>query len=73
MATSNEIVLSEIEMRQVIDNPELYNINETAITDQYLSLNISDESMNSETNVSDEEIKTYLEENSDVTNIINEL
>jgi len=70
---SDEEMLSEIEVQQVIDNPGLYNIDETAITEEYLSLNIPTESMSSETNVSDEEIKSYLEEYTDVSNIINEL
>lgn len=67
---SNELVLSETEVRQIINNHELYNIDETSITEQYLSLNISNDN---EMNISDEEIKSYLEENTDVTNIINEL
>ena len=55
------------------DNPELYNIDEAAITEQFLSSTILNESLNEETTISDEEIKSYLEENTDVNNIINEL
>jgi hypothetical protein len=58
-------------VQQVVDDPELYNIDETAIAEQYLASNIPYETVNEETTVSDEEIKSYLEENSDVTTIIN--
>ena len=70
---SNEIMLSDSEVQQIIDNPELYNIDDTDITEKYLFCNLSDESFNSETTVSDEDIKSYLEENTDVNNSINEL
>lgn len=72
-SSPDELVLSENDVQQIIDNPELYNIDETAITEEYLALNITDETENAETTVSIEEIKSYLEENADVTNIINEL
>jgi len=68
----DEMILSENEMQQVIDNPELYNIDESSIAEQYFASNISFEPVTEESTVSDEEIKSYLEENNDLTNIINE-
>lgn len=70
---TKETALSETEIQLIIENPELYNIDESAITEEYLSSNISVESVNNGTSVSDEEIQSYLEEYTDVTNIINEL
>ena len=71
--TTDEIMLSDNEVEQIIDNPELYNIDDAAITEEYLSSNISDELLNTDAMVSDEDIKSYLEDNTDVNNIINEL
>lgn len=67
---SDEMILSENEVQQVIDNPELYDIDETSVAEQYLASNISYETANEEATISDEEIKTYLEENNDVTNLL---
>ena len=67
-----EIILSDNEVQQIIENPELYNIDDADITEEYLSLNVSDELPNTETIISDDEIKSYLEHNTDVNNIINE-
>ena len=68
-----EIILTDNEVQQIIDNPELYNIDEADIAEKYLSINLSDDSLNVEATVSDDEIKSYLEDNTDVNNIINEL
>ena len=68
-----EIILSDNEVQQIIDNPELYNIDDADIAEKYLSINLSDDSLNVEATVSDDEIKSYLEDNTDVNNIINEL
>ena len=70
---TDEIILSDNEVEQIIDNPELYNIDDAAITEEYLSSNISDELLNTDAMVSDEDIKSYLEDNTDVNNNINEL
>ncbi len=69
----NEIILSENEIELIINNPELYNMDEYKITEEYLSMNISDESLTNNETISEEEIKSYLEDNTDVTTIINEL
>jgi hypothetical protein len=69
---ADEVTLSENEIQQVIDNPELYNIDKASITEAYLASNISYEPVNEESTVSEEEIKSYLEDNNEVTNIINE-
>ena len=71
--TPDEIILSDTEVQQIIDNPELYNIDNTAITEKYLSSNISDDSFNTDATVSEDDIKSYLEDNTDVNNIINNL
>lgn len=71
--SSNDTLLSEKEVQQVLDNAELYNIDENVITDSYLSSNISDDSLNTATSFSDEEIKSYLEEDANTNNVINEL
>jgi len=71
-----ELSLSDNDIQLIIENPEKYNINETIITDQYLSLNIQDdENANqlTEINVSDDEIKNYIEDNTDINTIINNL
>lgn len=70
---SNEAMLSETEVQHVIDNPGLYNIDESAITEHYMASYIANEYSTVETTISDEEIKSYLEENADVTTIINQL
>ena len=70
---SEEMIFSENEVQYIIENPELYNIDDAAITEKYLSCIISDESLNIEAAISDDEIKSFLEENADVNNIINEL
>ena len=68
-----EIVLSENEVQDIIDNPESYNIDETAVTEQYLSMNLEDESIADTEDISEDEINSYLEQNADEENIINEL
>ena len=71
-SVSEETLLSENEVQHVVDYPELYNINDAVITEQYISSNIPDETMNYESAVSEDEIKIYFEENPDATNILNE-
>jgi hypothetical protein len=68
---TDEYILSETEIRQIIENPDLYNIDESIITEQYILANIEDEYVD-ETDISKEEIKNYLEENTDINNIINQ-
>ena len=70
--SANNILLSENEVQNVINNPELYNIDEASITEEYLAANISSESVNEESTTSEEEIKSYLEENSDVATMTKE-
>ncbi|MBI3503162.1 MAG: hypothetical protein HY063_15350 [Bacteroidetes bacterium] len=70
--SQNEIILSDNDVQQIIDTPELYNISESVITEQFLS-SVSEEALKEETNISNEEINSYLEENTDVNTIINEL
>ena len=67
-----EIQLSDNDIEHVVQNPESYDLDAASIADQYLALNISDEPLNSESAVSDDEIKNYLEENSQTTDIKNE-
>lgn len=69
---ADENIISENEIRQIIENHDLYNIDESIITEQYISSNIADEYVN-KTGLSEEEIKNYLEENTDINNIINQL
>ncbi|HEY4798338.1 MAG TPA: hypothetical protein VII99_04590 [Bacteroidia bacterium] len=67
--SANNLALSESDIQRIIDHPDNYNINETEITERYLSLNIQDESMAA--GIPDEEIKNYLEESSDENTISN--
>ena len=71
--SSEEVMLSDNEIQHILDNPELYNIDESAITDEFISSNSSAESLTIESNPSDEEIKSYLEETTNVNTIINAL
>lgn len=71
-AVPSDIELSDNEIEHVVENPDLYDLDVDAITEEYLSLNISEESIYPEAGVSDDEIRTYLEESSETTNIINE-
>ena len=70
--SANDMLLSDNDTQHIIDNPELYNIDDAVITDQYLASNISDESINDEAAASADEIKSYMEENPELNNIINE-
>ena len=70
--SSNDMLLSDNDTQHIIDNPELYNIDDAVITEQYLASNISDESIDEEAAASADEIKSYMEENPDLNNIINE-
>jgi len=67
-----EMLLSESEVRHIIENPGLYNIDEAVITEEYISTNIADELANYEPAISDDEVTIYLKENMDATAIINE-
>lgn len=73
--SSAENELSEMDIEQILSNPELYNINETVITEQLLASSIALEpvSEGAVETISDEEIKSYLEENTNDNTIINEL
>lgn len=68
--TPLEIQLADNEIEHVVANPELYDIDEDAITEKYLSSNISLESLDED--ASEDEIRSYLEDNSESTSIINE-
>ena len=68
---SGEILLSDNDIQKIIDNPELYNLNDEAVTDQYISSDISDEAI-TESDLPEEEVKSDLEENINLQNIINE-
>lgn len=70
-AVPSDIILSENEVEHVIANPELYNLDAATVT-EYLSLNLTDKTLSGEYIISDEEIKTYLAENEEITHIINE-
>lgn len=70
VVSADEMILSENEIQQVVSDPELYNIDDESIYEQYLASNISDESTIEATTISDEEIKVYLEENNDVANLL---
>lgn len=67
-----ETELTENELKYVVENAELYNIHEDDIIEKYLSSNVEYEFTDEELVISDDEIKLFLEENADVTNIINE-
>jgi hypothetical protein len=67
-----EILLSDNDVQHIVDNPELYNIDDAVITEQYIFSNISDESINEESALPDDEVRSYLEENTNAQNIINE-
>ncbi len=62
---------SDNDIQQIIDNPQLYNIDDNSIDDEYLSSS-SEASIINE-NISDDEIKTFLEDNNNASAIINEL
>ncbi len=69
---SQEIILSDNEVQQIIDNADLYNIDENSIADKYISENIPDETSGMANAISDDDAKKFLEENPDVNNIIND-
>jgi len=69
-ASSSEIMLSENDIEHVVQNPESYNIDEDAIIEKYLSSTI--ELTEDNPVISDDDIKNFLEESSDINNIINE-
>jgi hypothetical protein len=71
-AEANATSLTENDIQQIIDNPSLYNIDENSAADEYLS-SAPDASTDMEEDFSDEEIKSFLEENNNATSIINEL
>lgn len=65
-----EVALSETEIEHVIENPELYDLDEDIITERYLSSNFEPDT--DDLGAEEEEIRNFLEESSDATNIINE-
>lgn len=69
---SEDMLLSENDIRNIVDNPELYNVNESAITDLYISSDIPEEEFSEESDLPDDEVRSYLEENSNAQDIINE-
>lgn len=72
---SPENELSEVDIEYIISNPELYNINETVITEQLLasSTTLEPVSQTAVETISNEEIESFLEENTNDNTIINEL
>jgi hypothetical protein len=68
-----DLVLSENDVQHIIDNPDLYNIDEEDVTDAIVSSNIPADSLNTDAFATDDEIKNFLEENSNTNNIINNL
>jgi len=67
--------LSSEEITYILQNPEHYNIEESVISEGLLAgfESSSDETTISEFEISDEEAQSYLEDNSELNNIINEL
>ena len=68
-----EMILSENEIQDIIDNPESYNIDELAVTETILNSTISADSLSASLNIPEDEIKSYLEETTNANNIINNL
>lgn len=73
--SSSASELSTEEITYILQNPEQYNIEESLITDGLLACfeSSSDEIIITEFEISDEEAQSYLEKNSELNNIINEL
>lgn len=67
-----DVELSENDIAHLVEYPELYNIDEELITETYLSSNIEGEDTDAGTDISEDDIRNYLEETSDVNTIINE-
>lgn len=65
-----ETELSENDIAHVVANPELYDIDEDVITEAYLSASF--EPAADEFAVPEDQIRNFLDESSDATNIINE-
>ncbi|MBI4931726.1 MAG: hypothetical protein HY841_13230 [Bacteroidetes bacterium] len=71
-SSQNEYVLTQNDIQYIIDNSSLYNIDDNSITEEYLSTN-SATALTIDENVSEDEIKTFLEENINTNTIINDL
>ena len=69
---SYDTELSDNDIEHIITNPELYNISESSITEQYLASVTEEYNTNNLETISEEDIKSYLEENTNENNIINE-
>lgn len=67
-----EPVLSEFEIEHVLENPDLYNISRDAVTEKYLSMNIPEGDIAEDIALPEEDIRSYLEEDPELTDIINE-
>jgi hypothetical protein len=66
------LLLSDNDILQVMDYPQLYDIDDACITEHYLSSSKQDELLNTELEVSEAEVRIYLEDNQDIKKIIND-
>jgi hypothetical protein len=69
---SDDMLLSDNEVQHIVDNPELYDIDDEVVTEQYIASDLSGESITEESDLPEDEVKSYLEENIETQNIINE-
>ncbi len=67
-----EFSLNDEEIQLIIDNPELYGINEFLVNEKYLSSVESYNPLENLSTYSDDEVKSYLETNTDANYIIYE-
>jgi hypothetical protein len=70
--SANEILLSENEVQHIVSDPESYYIDDASITEEYINDDSSDELLNEESALPEDQVKNYLEENTTTQTIINE-